>query len=125
MLQGRVGRIRIGVMVLGLATAIGCNRAAHDGTTQTGAQGDTAAQLREADTTMNAVAAKVEDRLSGDDKQRFVEAEEAWLTYRDAHCDAEKALHDGSADQPSIEAACLARLTDQRRSELQRVYKTD
>jgi hypothetical protein len=36
-----------------------------------------------------------------------------------------KALHDGSSDQPSAEAACLARLTDERRAELERVYKRD
>jgi len=111
---------RIAVVAVGLMTVTACGRTPNDG-----GHVDTAAQLREADTAMNAVAAKIEGRLSGDDKQRFVEAEQAWLAYRDANCDAEKARHDGESDQPHVEAACLARLTDERRAELQRVYGSD
>jgi uncharacterized protein YecT (DUF1311 family) len=121
MLAEGVGRSA--VMVLTLMMASACNRAPEGGH-QPGPQGDTAALLREADSAMHALAGEVDARLSGDDKQRFHDAEEAWLAYRDAHCDAEKALHKGSSDEPSIEASCLARLINERRAELQRVYQT-
>lgn len=123
MMSALLRGIGASITVVGMLAAVGCTRAPNDAPPQAGVQGDTAAQLREADAARKEMMGRIEGRLSGEDKHRFEEAEQAWLAYRDANCDAEKALHDGESDQPHVEAACLARLANERRAELLRVYR--
>lgn len=48
----------------------------------------------------------------------LLEAQRAWIPFRDAACKAEGFLYGGGSIQPMVVAECLARLTRQRTQEL-------
>ncbi len=50
--------------------------------------------------------------------QTLLEAQRAWLSYRDAHCRLEGYSFFGGSAQPMIVSGCLASLTRQRTQEL-------
>ena len=54
-------------------------------------------------------------------KQTLLEAQRAWLTYRDAQCDAVGTPYEGGSIQPLVIATCLANLTRARTEELQQM----
>lgn len=56
---------------------------------------------------------------------KLLEAQRAWLTYRDAQCDAEGAQFAGGSIQPLIINSCLASLTRKRTEELVLMMETN
>ena len=59
------------------------------------------------------------DRTGGGGvEDRMRKAQRAWVSFRDAACEAEAFLFDGGTMQPMIYSGCLARLTDVRRADL-------
>lgn len=44
----------------------------------------------------------------------LLEAQRAWLTYRDAACAVQASPYEGGSLQPSIHATCLSRITNER-----------
>ena len=52
------------------------------------------------------------------DFEALLEAQRAWLVYRDKQCDAEAVAFEGGSMQPTVESTCLARVTRVRTEEL-------
>ena len=48
----------------------------------------------------------------------LLDAQRAWLNYRDAHCTSEGYLFRGGTMEPLIHASCKARLTEERTKQL-------
>lgn len=57
------------------------------------------------------------------DLVRLRSAQEAWLHYRDLHCEAEAAMYEGGSLQPTIRYGCRARVTGARVEELKTAYE--
>ena len=56
--------------------------------------------------------------IGGEAEDKLRKAQRAWVTFRDAACDAEAYPNEGGSIQPMVYSYCLARLTDQRRADL-------
>ena len=82
-----------------------------------------AEQFKKADTELNRVYNRISARISPSDRAALVEAQRAWLSYRDSNCKAERQLHGGSI-APTVEAFCLQDITEARSKELIRIYET-
>src|SRR5690349_7114150 len=63
-------------------------------------------QFKKADDKLNTVYKRIADKLSSTDRANLLEAQRAWLKYRDANCIADRQFHGGSL-APTIEAFCL------------------
>lgn len=48
----------------------------------------------------------------------LLEAQRAWLVYREKQCNAEAVAYEGGSMQPTVESTCLARVTRARTEEL-------
>ncbi|MEQ1950092.1 lysozyme inhibitor LprI family protein [Mesorhizobium yinganensis] len=72
--------------------------------------------LHEADTQLNADFKEIETRLAddADAKKLFVEAQRAWIAFRDAECGFQSSGVAGGTAYPMINANCQAGLTNQR-----------
>ncbi len=80
-------------------------------------------QFKKADAKLNGVYKRITDKLSSTDRANLLEAQRAWLKYRDANCTADRLFHGGSL-APTIEAFCLQDVTETRTKELIRIYET-
>lgn len=56
-------------------------------------------------------------------KQALLEAQRAWIKYRDLACNAEGFSVRGGTMEPGIVASCLERITRQRSEDLRRLYE--
>ncbi len=56
--------------------------------------------------------------VGGEAEDKLRVAQRAWVTFRDAACDAEAYPNEGGSIQPMVYSYCLARLTEQRRADL-------
>ena len=65
-----------------------------------------------------AEAVKFAREVGGDAEDKLRVAQRAWVTFRDAACDAEAYPNEGGSMQPMVYSYCLARLTDVRRADL-------
>jgi uncharacterized protein YecT (DUF1311 family) len=65
-----------------------------------------------------AEAVKFARMIGGEAENKLRVAQRAWVTFRDAACDAEAYPNEGGSMQPMVYSYCLARLTDVRRSDL-------
>lgn len=70
---------------------------------------------KKADAALNAAwePAKAFAEAIGQD-EALLEAQRAWLSYRDAACDVHASPYEGGSIQPLIRATCLSELTAQR-----------
>ena len=50
--------------------------------------------------------------------ETMLEAQRAWITFRDLACDAESAIYYGGSIRPLIYSSCLTRLTEQRMQDI-------
>ena len=75
-----------------------------------------------ADRDLNATYARMQAVLSPQEKNDLVEAQRAWLKYRDLTCAAEYHLYGGGTGGPVTRSACLAAVTHQRVTELKTIY---
>jgi uncharacterized protein YecT (DUF1311 family) len=58
----------------------------------------------------------------GPSTEELRQAQQAWVTYRDATCKAEGNLYKGGTIMPSVEMRCVIRLTRQRIAEIKDAY---
>lgn len=56
---------------------------------------------------------------------RLLRAQRAWLTFRDAHCDAISHRYRGGSIQPLIQSDCLTRITRARTEQLHELSESD
>lgn len=77
-------------------------------------------KLDKADAALNAVYAKLTKKVSAGGKTKLVEAQRAWLKYRDAQCDFETLATVGGSIHPMEVAICRAELTREQTKRLQR-----
>lgn len=83
-------------------------------------------QTQDAD--LNDAYASAKDILQGVDAdlapedqgaaQALLDAQRAWITYRDAGCKAEAYLYEGGSMRPMVYSSCLARVTAARAQDL-------
>jgi uncharacterized protein YecT (DUF1311 family) len=55
----------------------------------------------------------------------LLEAQRAWLKYRDAHCRGEGYLFRGGSMEPFMHATCMASLTEDRTSQLKTLIEAE
>ena len=55
-------------------------------------------------------------------KQTLVDAQRAWLSFRDAHCESYYRLSSGGTSRNSDRLECLAQLTSARTEQLKQLY---
>ena len=55
-------------------------------------------------------------------KQTLVDAQRAWLSFRDAHCESHYRLFSGGTSRNSDRLKCLAQLTSARTEQLKQLY---
>lgn len=74
---------------------------------------------QEADAELNRVWQELRDRRDeGHSWEAILEAQRAWIPFRDAHCEAEAAPYDGGSMQPLIRSTCLTAVTEHRTTQL-------
>ena len=84
-----------------------------------------ASEYKKADTELNRVYQETLKKLQPKDAQLLRKAQRAWLTYRDAHCDAQYQLYSGGSITPVILAQCRWTLTAQRAKEIKDSYSQE
>ena len=67
-------------------------------------------------------ALRLTQRVGDQDVENLRDAEQKWMTYRDAACKAEYGLWGKGSGGPNAHAMCIIRLTRQRTSDLKSVY---
>ena len=75
-----------------------------------------------ADKELNDVYAQVQSVLRPDERSDLVEAQRAWLKYRDLTCTAEYKLYGGGTGGPVTRMACLEAITRERVATLRTTY---
>ncbi len=77
------------------------------------------ANAKAADRTLNQVYQQVRSTYRGTEQERLlVNAEEAWIKFRDASCAFSRSRFVGGSIAPTIYSNCLANLTNQQTQEL-------
>lgn len=77
---------------------------------------------RQADQTLNQVYRAVRKRLDKPARTQLLNAQRAWLTYRDNNCAAESHLSNRSERSEALYQRCLTRMTEVRTAELRAAY---
>jgi uncharacterized protein YecT (DUF1311 family) len=75
-----------------------------------------------ADKELNGLYAQVRSVLNPEERNDLLEAQRAWLKYRDLTCTAEFRLYGGGTGGPVTQMACLAAITQERISTLRITY---
>jgi uncharacterized protein YecT (DUF1311 family) len=71
-----------------------------------------------ADRKLNQVYQQLSSKLSGQQKERLITAQLAWIKFRDQTCAYEQGRFEGGTFAPVALASCLARVTQQRTQDL-------
>jgi uncharacterized protein YecT (DUF1311 family) len=80
-------------------------------------------EYKKADVQLNQTYQQLAAMLEEDDKTELKAAENAWIKYRDAHCDFVADQYKGGTMRPMIHAICLADVTSNRTTELKNQIK--
>jgi len=89
------------------------------GQTQADMNACAAESFRDADAGLNAAYRRITARLAGNPAGRsLVEAQRAWIRFRDAECDLATSTSEGGSIRPMLMSSCMERLTQQRTAEL-------
>lgn len=80
---------------------------------------EAAAEAKKADAAMTALYKKLMATLDEKGKQLLLEAQRAWIKYKEAHCKSVANAYDGGSMQPMVYSGCIADLTRARSKELQ------
>ncbi|MEO0866968.1 MAG: lysozyme inhibitor LprI family protein [Cyanobacteria bacterium J06642_11] len=72
-----------------------------------------------ADNQLNQVYQQVRSGLSAVGQEQLTDAEEQWITFRDAQCGFESNYFEGGSMAALIKASCMEQITDNRVAELQ------
>ena len=75
-----------------------------------------------ADKELNSLYAKARTVLNTEERNDLLEAQRAWLKYRDLTCTAEYKLYGGGTGGPVTRMACLEALTRERVATLRTTY---
>jgi uncharacterized protein YecT (DUF1311 family) len=75
-----------------------------------------------ADKELNGLYAQVRSVLGPEERSDLLEAQRAWLRYRDLTCSAEYKLYGGGTGGPVTRMACLAAITQERTGTLRTTY---
>lgn len=79
---------------------------------------------KKADQEMTLVYKKVLKKLiDPNQRQLLIQAQRAWIKYKESHCKAIANLYEGGSMQPAIQADCLTELTKQRTRALQAYFE--
>jgi uncharacterized protein YecT (DUF1311 family) len=78
------------------------------------------ASYETADKELNQVYQELKSSLNSQEQEELIDAELAWIEYRDQTCEAESSQYEGGSIQPTIYYGCLERVTIERTAELQR-----
>jgi uncharacterized protein YecT (DUF1311 family) len=73
---------------------------------------------QEADRALNAAYRALTGKIDARAKALLVEAQRAWIAFRDKECRYEASENEGGSIHPMIVSGCMARLTKQRAREL-------
>jgi uncharacterized protein YecT (DUF1311 family) len=74
------------------------------------------------DAKLNSLYQELRKRLEGDDANRLIATEKLWIQYRDANCEAERALYVPGTGAGPAYLACLEAMTRERTKELRITY---
>jgi len=77
------------------------------------------ASYQTADAELNRVYQELKASLNSQQQEELIDAELAWIEYRDQTCEAESSQYEGGSIQPTIFYGCLERVTIERTAELQ------
>ena len=80
-------------------------------------------EYKKADATLNKTYQQLVAMLDEEQKLQLKTAENAWLKYRDAHCEFVADQYKGGSMRPMIAAICLADVTSNRATELKNQIK--
>jgi len=75
-----------------------------------------------ADKELNGLYAQVRSVLGPEERSDLLEAQRAWLKYRDLTCTAEYKLYGGGTGGPVTRMTCLAAITQERTATLRTTY---
>lgn len=75
-----------------------------------------------ADKKLNQVYQQHISKLSGEYKNRLIQAQRAWITFRDTTCNFEAGYALGGTLEPLLYARCLGRVTSERTAYLQQYF---
>lgn len=97
------------------------------GQTQLEMNQQAAKEHKKADAEMTALYKKALAKLATDatQKQLLIDAQRAWIKYKEAHCKAEAAVFEGGSMQPLIYSSCLTELTNERSKQLRKYFQYD
>ena len=80
-------------------------------------------EYQKADFDLNRIYKLAFTGLNPQEADNLKKAQRAWVTYRDAQCDAEYAKWEGGSGGPAAHLQCLYRLTRLRTRELHKTYR--
>lgn len=80
------------------------------------------AEWKKADAELNHTYQETLKKLKPDAADLLKKAQRAWITYRDAHCDAEYKMWQGGTAAGVALVQCRATLTQRRTKEIQETY---
>ena len=83
-----------------------------------------AKELKKADAELNDIYRLTMKKLEAADAVLLRKAQRAWLVYRDAQCEADRALFDGGTGGPAALLSCKLELTRKRTAEIQGTYQS-
>jgi uncharacterized protein YecT (DUF1311 family) len=78
-----------------------------------------AAEAKKADTEMTGAYKKAMAAQDEKGKKLLLEAQRAWIKYKEAHCASVANAYEGGSMQPLIYSSCIADLTKARTKELE------
>jgi uncharacterized protein YecT (DUF1311 family) len=74
------------------------------------------------DAQLNSLYQELRKSLEGDDANRLIATEKLWIKYRDANCEAERALYGLGTGAGPAYLACVEAMTRERTKELRITY---
>lgn len=82
-------------------------------------------ERRAADAELNQAYGQLRARLDAKRQQALLEAQRAWIRYRDAHCAYEASANEGGSLEPYTRGICLARVSRGRTAELRQALRDE
>ncbi len=78
-------------------------------------------EYQKADKELNRVYGLLTKKIDATQKSALIEAEKAWLKYRDLHCKFECMDNEGGSMYPMLYSGCMTELTNKRTLELKTI----
>jgi uncharacterized protein YecT (DUF1311 family) len=81
-----------------------------------------ASVFKKSDTELNQLYRRVQGVVDGDKLTKLNTAQQIWIQFRDANCEAEHELYSGGSAASMVKLACLEAVTRHRTEELKVMY---